>query len=99
MTYWIAVALIAAGSCFALYEAREGFRATRRYRRDPERALALMQSFRLCVVGLAVVGMGSAWMWEVPILFGLSLAIAGEELLESTVMIAALKDWARRPAT
>ena len=98
MTCWIAIAVIGAGTLFALYEAREGFRATRRYARDPERALALMQSFRLCVVGLALVGMGSAWICEIPVLLGLSLAIAGEELLESTVMIAALKDWARRPA-
>jgi hypothetical protein len=68
-----------------------GIRSVRRQKKDPERALALLQGFRRTIIGLSVTGLGAAWFWDSAFLFGLSLIIVGEELLESTVMISALK--------
>lgn len=53
--------------------------------------LRWVQGFRLSMLGLAFVGTGLAWAWQVPWLVIASLAIAGEEILESSVMIAAWK--------
>jgi hypothetical protein len=96
--------LIAAGLALALREARRGVRAARELRSDPERALAILLAFRRSVVGLALAGVGAAWTWDISWLLALSLIIGGQELLESTVMIRALKDSPRlrreeRPAS
>jgi hypothetical protein len=58
--------------------------------RDPARALAIMRGFRIAIVSLAVAAIGVAWCWQLGWLFVLALVIGGEELLESTVVIAAL---------
>ena len=50
-----------------------------------------MQGFRISVVCLAAAAIGAAWWWQIGWLFVLALVIGGEELLESTIVIAALK--------
>lgn len=59
--------------------------------------LAWMQGFRLTIIGLAVVGVGAAWLWQAGWLFILSLAVAGEETLETTICVSALKRARRDP--
>ena len=49
-----------------------------------------MRAFRLALVILAVVSVSLAWMWQSATLLGLALVITAEELLESSVVIAAL---------
>ena len=85
-----AALLMIAGLALAFWSAG---RATVRARqsRDPRRALAILLGFRAAIVGLALAAIGAAWWWQIGWLFGLALVIAGEELLESTVVIAALK--------
>ncbi len=58
--------------------------------RGREKALALMRAFRLALMILAVVSVSLAWMWQSATLLGLALVITAEELLESSVVIAAL---------
>jgi hypothetical protein len=82
--------LIALGLAIAIHGAARGVSRARRIARDPGRALAIMRGFRRAVVGLALAGIGAALLWQIPGLLTLSLLIAGEELLESTVMIVAL---------
>jgi len=84
-----ALVLIAGGVVTAVWSA---MRAVRRARgtHDPQRVLAILQGFRIAVVALAVAGLGLACWLQSPSLFGLALIIGGEELLESSVMIAAL---------
>ena len=53
--------------------------------------LAWMQGFRLAVIGLALAGVGAAWLWQIGWLLALSLAIGGEETLESSIAITALR--------
>lgn len=59
---------------------------------DPGRALTLVQGFRIGITGLCLAGVGAGWLWDSRWLFGLSLIIGGEELLESSVIIKALKE-------
>jgi hypothetical protein len=57
---------------------------------DAAKGAALLRAFRAVVVGLTLIGLGLAWEWQLGWLLGLTLVIGGEELLESTVVIAAL---------
>jgi hypothetical protein len=54
-------------------------------------ALGWMRGFRLAVVGLCLVGIAVAWVWQVLWLFVAAAAIMGEELLETSVIIETLK--------
>jgi hypothetical protein len=87
-----AALLMAAGIVVLIYSVRRGFTDGRRITRDPARAFAIMRAFRVGIVGLCVAGIGAGWCWHVPALIGLSLIIVGEEVLESSVFIAALRD-------
>jgi hypothetical protein len=94
----IAPLMLAAGLAIALVSAYRGAIEASRWPRDPERALAIMRGFRRAVLGLAIAGVGAGWLWEVRGLVTLSLLIGCEELLESSVMIRALRDWPVQPA-
>ena len=59
--------------------------------RGPIDAMAWMTGFRLGVVGLALVGVGLAWLWQQVWLLAIALGVGGEELLESSAYVAALK--------
>lgn len=85
-----AALLMGAGAWLALRGLCRGLAHDPR-RRATRRLLEGLSGFRLCVVGLAVTGVGAAWMWQIGWLFALALIIGGEELLESTVLIAALR--------
>jgi hypothetical protein len=63
---------------------------------DPLNALALARAFRLAIVGLAMTGVGAGWLWEVRALVVLSIVVAAEEVLETSVVVAALGAAVRR---
>jgi hypothetical protein len=58
---------------------------------DPGKSLTLMRGGRYSIVGLAIVALGAAWQWHLLWLLILALAIGGEELLESSIVIFALR--------
>jgi hypothetical protein len=89
-----AVALLVVGLGVAVWGLHGGVAGARRAARDPGRALALLRGFRVGVIGLALAGLGAAWWWQLGWLAALSLIIGGEELLESTVIITALRSGA-----
>lgn len=86
----VAPLLIPFGLAMLVVGIRRGAAGMRRYHRDPHRSLALLRGFRISVVGLCLAGLGAGWFWNIGWLVGLSLIIGGEELLESTVVIAAM---------
>jgi len=60
-------------------------------RGDSGKLLPWIQGFRLSIIGLALVGLGAAWAWHLTWLLVLTLAIGGEETLESSIVIFALR--------
>lgn len=87
---YAAAALAAAGLVLLGKGLRFGFRGSHGLLRERD-ALGWMRGFRLAVVGLCVVGIAVAWVWQVLWLFAVALGILGEELLETSVMIEVLK--------
>jgi uncharacterized membrane protein HdeD (DUF308 family) len=88
--------LLALGVMVLVWSLRRGVLAARRHDRDPMRALALIQGFRIGVIGFTLALIGIARLWQIGWLFGLALVICGEELLESTVFVAALRHGVRQ---
>ncbi len=60
-------------------------------RGDTGKLLTWIQGFRLSIIGLALAGLGVAWAWQLTWLLVLTLAIGGEETLESSIVIFALR--------
>jgi hypothetical protein len=87
--------LLAASGAAMLVRSGRHIRAAR-HAADPRRALSIARAFRLVTVGSACIGIGAGWAWGAGWLVGLSLIIGGEELLETSVVIQALKDGLRR---
>ena len=56
----------------------------------------MTRALRSVLTGLATAGVGVAWWTHLDLLLALSLVIGGEELLETSVVIAALDDAERR---
>jgi hypothetical protein len=86
-----AVILMAVGPAVAWSGVRWGATGPHRRMRDPDRALGLVRGFRITIVGLCLTAVGAALYWQIGWLLVLSLIIGGEELLESSVHIAALR--------
>ena len=87
-----AFSLMAVGSVLVLEGTRSDLVGLRHVLKgDSSKLVPWIQGFRLSVIGLALVGLGVAWQWHLMWLFVLSLAIGGEETLESSVVIFALK--------
>jgi hypothetical protein len=57
---------------------------------------AMTRALRSVLTGLATVGIGVAWLAHLDLLLMVALVIGGEELLETSVVIAALDDAERR---
>lgn len=63
--------------------------------RDPHRALQIARSFRLGIAGLCLIGWAVGWLWSIGWIVVVSFIILGEEMLETSTMIAALRAGAR----
>lgn len=87
----LASAAIALGAVVAVAGTRRSLTAARCLRLDPERALGILRGFRIAIVGLCLAGGGIGWLWDIDWLLGVSLIICGEEVLESSIGIAALR--------
>lgn len=98
----IQVVLMTVGPLIAARGLVQEWDGLRRPVRDPAKVLTFLMGFRTSVIGLALVGIGAGWMWDITWLLVLSLAIGGEETLESTVHIFAVtrgKDLRLGPAS
>jgi multisubunit Na+/H+ antiporter MnhB subunit len=58
---------------------------------DREKPVAFTSGLRLAIVGLAVAALGASWVWQQLWLLLLALAIGGEELLETSVILYTLR--------
>ena len=85
-----AAILMAVGLAVGLRGARTFMHGFDRPFDGPSRVLVGVRGFRRGIVGLAIAGVGAAWLWQIDWILVLSLVIGGEELLESTFHIQAL---------
>ena len=84
-------ALMALGTTLAIY----GFGRLAAWFRisafDGDKALVFVGGLRAVLVGLAIAGVGGAWVWQQLWVLLISLAIGGEELLETSVVLYVLR--------
>ncbi len=81
-----AALLIAAGAPLVFFGLRREWDGIRRPVRDPVKVLTWVRGFRLSMTGLALAGSGAGWALDQTWLIVLSLAIGGEEMLDSSFM-------------
>ncbi len=70
-----------------------------RHHRDPVRALWLARGIRAGIAGLCSIALGLGWMSGTDWMVFLALIILGQEMLEVSIMVAALRDEERRRRT
>ena len=90
-TLYLAAALMPVGLALALRGVMLCRAAFPRPRAVSMQPLTWMRGFRLTLFGLALAGAGAGWLWSLDWLFLLSLAIGGEETLETSIAIQALR--------
>ena len=86
-----AVVVMAAGLAGAAVGILRQGRDLRRPVTDPVLALALARALREAILGLAAAAFGAAWLWQITPLAFLALVVAAEEMLEISVVVAALR--------
>jgi hypothetical protein len=90
--WYVAVPLMALGATCAVWGAKQGFTGLRSAMRgDSAQLVAFMVGFRATIWGLALVGIGAAWIWQLTWLFVVSLAIGGGETVETCLILFALR--------
>jgi len=85
-----AATLLASGAALLIAGLWREWDGLRRPLRDPTKVLTWVRGFRLSMIGLALAGSGAGWLFDQTWLVVLSLAIGGEETLESSIMHFAL---------
>ena len=85
-----ATLLIVGGSPLLLTGLLREWDGIRRPMHDPAKVLTWVRGFRLSMIGLALAGAGAGGLLDQTWLIVLSLAIGGEETLESSIMHFAL---------
>jgi len=58
---------------------------------DPRKALGLALFLRVAILGSTIVAVGAALVWSLPPLALVAVVIAGEETIETSVVVAALR--------
>ena len=89
---YIAVPLMMLGAALAVWGSKRGLKGLlRAVRGDSTHLIPFMEGFRATIIGLALVGLGVAWVWHLTWLLVLSLATAGGETLETSLILCALR--------
>ena len=58
---------------------------------DSAQLVVFIKGFRASIWGLALIGIGAAWLWQLDWLFLISLAVGCGETLETFLILYALK--------
>jgi len=83
---------MALGAAGAVWGAKRGLQGLlRAVRGDAAQLVPLMEGFRAAIIGLALVGIGAAWIWHLPWLLAISLAVGGGETIETSLILFALR--------
>jgi hypothetical protein len=84
-------AIMAAGALLFLFGIETLVKALRISIWSMDRPIVWVGGFRAAIIGLAVVGLGAAWLTQQLWVLLLALAIGGEELLETSVLLYAMR--------
>jgi hypothetical protein len=89
---YLAFPLMVLGAILAVWGAKRGLQGLLcAVRGDAAQLVPFIEGFRATMIGLALVGIGAAWIWHLPLLLILSLAIGGGETLETSLILFALR--------
>jgi hypothetical protein len=89
---YLALPLMGLGAACAVWGAKRGLQGLlRAVRGDAAQLAPFMEGFRATIIGLALVGLGAAWIWHLPWLLAISLAVGGGETLETSLILFALR--------
>jgi hypothetical protein len=97
--HWTAVPLAAmtiAGAALIVLGIHRQFQGLCRSSQDDRSLRWALGGFRMMVIGLGLVGAAAGWHYQITWLLVLSLAFAGEETFESSLMIGALPHSTKR---
>jgi hypothetical protein len=89
--FYLGAAVIAFGAWLSARGGRMEWGAIRMSATDPGKSLALMQAFRVCIIGLSLATLGVAWLAQSLWLAILAAVVLGEETFESTMAIGAIR--------
>lgn len=84
-----ALAMAAAGLGLTVRGTQVGWDWARH--QDSEHNLRFVRGFRFAVIGLTLIAIAAAWQWHILWIFVLALAIAFEEILESSIHAYAIR--------
>jgi hypothetical protein len=83
-------AVLALGVVVALSGLRRCRASWRRPLTEPMKPLLWMRGFRRTILGLALMGVGAAWIWHIGWLLAVALVIGFEETIESSIAVYAM---------
>jgi hypothetical protein len=89
--YYTPALVLALGIVMIVWGLSWGVKGIRQESKDPGRALAIAQTMRIAFIGLSITGMGIGFLFDLKTLIILSLIWGVGELLETSVVIGALK--------
>lgn len=89
--HYLAVVSLILGVAMVAWSLSWGVTKVIRESSDPMRALALVRSLRIGLIGLGLAGIGFGLLWHIESLLVLSLIFGAEELYETSVVIVVLK--------
>jgi hypothetical protein len=89
---YLVLPLMALGAVLAVWGAKRGRTGLLgAWRGNAAMLVPLMIGFRACIIGVALIGVSAAWVWHLPWLLIVSLATAGGETLETSLILFALR--------
>ena len=89
---YLVLPLMVLGTVIAAWGAKRGRTGLLgAWRGNSAMLVPLMIGFRACIIGLALIGVSAAWAWHLPWLLIVSLATAGGETLETSLILFALR--------
>jgi hypothetical protein len=86
-----AVVLMITGAALVVWAVWRDGRALALPVTSPAKGTALVRAFRIAILGLCTTTVGLAWLWQIGWLVLLAVCVAGEEVLETTVVMAAIR--------
>lgn len=91
-----ASALMGIGALLLTLGLRRGVDGFGRAAVDRSGVVDFVRGLRLMLLGLALIGLGAAWQWQLLWLFVLALVFGAEEMLETSTVIRVLRRPLRR---